>query len=353
MMKKLFSFLLVLVIMALMPACKQRPEKETRRNIILDVDTSVDDIMTILYFLSCPDVSIKAITIENGVSCIDSGAEIVLRLLNLTGHNEIPVAKGTAQPLAGDNAFPVEWQPPVDKPFGLELPEHTLKTAGVDAAELITKLAGTYRNNITILALGPMTNIARAFISHPRLAENIDQIYVSDGSVDIEGSIYIEYPEVNNRVAGWNLWVDARAAGIVFNSGAPVVLVPLDLTSLHGVDPLVLKSDFYEIYKRHSGGTIGKSMAVLMENWLTSYVSDQQADSTVKAVPIWDVVAGMIFHHPEIGTAWQDSRVKIQEGADEIAGQIVKLDSGSPNVRICFKGNQALLDSLLLVTAGK
>jgi len=55
----------------------------------------VDDMMSILYFLSCPDIDIKAITIENGISSVDSGAEMALRLLNLTGHPEIPVAKGT------------------------------------------------------------------------------------------------------------------------------------------------------------------------------------------------------------------------------------------------------------------
>ena len=350
-MKRIVFYLLFLALPAFTPGCKPQPEKETKQNIILDVDTSVDDLLSILYFLSCPDINIKAITIENGVSCIDSGAEIVLRLLSITGHPEIPVAKGTGQPLEGNNAFPKQWQPPVDKPFGLELPAHKLKVSETEATELITHLVSTYKNDITILAFGPMTNIARVFINKPKLAKNINQIYVSDGAVSVEGGIYLECPEINNRVSGWNLWVDARAASIVFSSGSPVVLVPLDLTSLHGRDPLLLKADFYTVYKQQARGMIGDCMTTLMWNWLDSYQYDAQEGSIIKMVPIWDVVASMIYHHPEIGTVWQSSHVQIKEGGPEIAGQIVTLDTGSPNVKICLKGNQVLLDSLLLQTA--
>jgi pyrimidine-specific ribonucleoside hydrolase len=352
-MKKYILYLPVIILLFFTPGCKQRPDKEIQRNIILDVDTSVDDIMTILYFLGCPDINIRAITIANGVSGVDSGAEIVLRLLSLTGHSEIPVAKGLSQPLEGNNAFPTEWQPPVERPFGLELPDGPLKPAVLPATEIIAQLIDSYKNDITILALGPMTNVAQVIVSRPELVKNISQIYVSDGAVNIKGGIAVEWPGINNQVSGWNFWVDARAAAIVFSSGVPVRLVPLDVTALHGIDPLVLTSDLYENYKQQSRGKIGKSMTSLMGSWLDSYVTNEKTDTVTKEAPIWDVVAGMVFHHPEIGTEWQDCQVKILEGSDEIAGQIVTLDSGTPNVRICLKGNQVLLDSLLLFTAAK
>lgn len=332
-------------------SCKTQPKEESKRNVILDVDVSVDDIMTILYFMGCPDINIRAITIANGVSGVDSGTEIVLRLLNLTGHSEIPVAKGLSQPLEGDNAFPRVWQPPVERPFGLELPDSPLKPADIPATEMIAQLIDTYKNDITILALGPMTNIAHVMLNRPALVKNISQFYISDGAVNIKGGIAVEWPTINNQVSGWNFWVDARAAAILFSSGVPVRLVPLDVTALHGIDPLVLTEDLYENYKHQTRGIIGNSMTALMGSWLDSYVTNEKADTLTKAVPIWDVVAGMVFHHPEIGTEWQECRVKILEGSDEIAGQIVTLDSGTPNVRICLKGNQVLLDSLLLQTA--
>ena len=348
-----YTLSLALVIFSLLSSCHSLPEKEPKKNVILDVDMSVDDMMSILYFLSCPDIDIKAITIENGVSTVDSGAEIVLRMLQMTGHPEIPVAKGNGVPLEGDLAFPEEWRPPVNKPFGLELPSHHLKFSDLDAVTLITDLAGKYRNNITFMALGPMTNLASALLRDPNLATSISQVYVSDGAVEVEGGIYQEWPRVNNHVSGWNLWVDARAASLVFSSGLPIVLVPLDLTALHGRDPLVLTPDLAARYRQAAHSTLGRSMAVLMENWLASYVYNPQGGAVAKGVPIWDVVACMIFHHPEIGTVWQDRHVRIGEGAVEEAGQIITVKGGVPNVRICLKGNQALLDSLLLQSAGR
>jgi inosine-uridine nucleoside N-ribohydrolase len=333
--------------------CKIQSEKETGRNIILDVDMSVDDMMSILYFLSCPDINIKAITIENGVSSVNSGAEIALRLLNLTGHPEIPVAKGTGRPLEGNNAFPVQWQPPVDKPFGLELPVHSLKTSGLEASALIKQLVSTYKNDIDILALGPMTNIASVFISDPGSAKNIRQLYVSDGALNVEGGIYIEYPQIKNHVSGWNLWVDARAASIVFNSGVPVILVPLDLTSLHGRNPILLKADFVDLYKQQARSLTGKCLSTLMERWIDSYTYDRQESSTVKMVPVWDLIASVIFHHPETAMVWQDSHLIIKQGKPEVAGKIITVESAMPNVRICLKGNQEMVDSLLLLTAVK
>jgi len=351
-MQKIVVFVLFLIVTGYIPSCKSQPEKESKRNIILDVDMSVDDMLSILYFLSCPDIDIKAITIENGVSTVDSGAEIVLRILNLTGHPEIPVAKGTGKPLEGDNAFPEQWRPPVDKPFGLALPAHHLIPSDKSAVTLIKQIAGENKNNLTIMALGPMTNLAQVFLDDPALAGTISQVYVSDGAVDVEGGIYQEWPAVNNRVSGWNLWVDAKAAGIVFNSGARLVLVPLDLTALHGRDPLVLTDGFLKQYMPLARDTIGKSMSTLMENWISSYVYSPQTAVTAAGVPVWDLVACMVFHHPEIGAKWEDRCLKITEGVDEIAGQIVSSKGCTPNVRICFGGEQALLDSLLLQTAG-
>lgn len=346
-------FFLVLVFLILQPSCNSKPEKVTQRLVMLDVDVSVDDMMTILYFLACPDVSIKAITIVQGVSGVEEGAEIVLRLLALTGHPEIPVAKGKGKPLKGDNAFPAQWQPPMDHPFGLQLPPHGLSLSRLSAEAMIDSLVTRHPGDITVMALGPMTNLAASLLNNSGLSAKIREIYVSDGAVKVEGGIYREFPAIENRVSGWNLWADARAAETVFQSGTPVVLIPLDLTALHGKDPLILTAHVAAAYRQQATGTIGKSMAVLMDNWLASYVDTQLTDTAVKRAPIWDVVAGMIFHYPAIGVTWHECHADIVQGTDEVAGQIVTSDSGMHNVRVCVAGDQSLLDSLLLVTAGR
>lgn len=350
-MKRILLMTFVLPVFFFFIACKTPPKEESNRNVILDVDTSVDDIMTILYFLACPDVSIKAITIVQGVSGVEEGAEIVRRLLTLTGHPEIPVAKGKGKPLEGDNAFPAQWQPPVDHPFGLRLPPHSLSLSRLSAEAMIDSLVTRHPGDITVMALGPMTNLAAAFLNNSGLSTKVREIYVSDGAVKVEGGIFREFPVIQNRVSGWNLWADARAAETIFRSGIPVVLIPLDLTALHGKDPLVLTAHMADAYRQQATGTIGKSMAVLMDDWLSSYVDTQLADTAVKRAPIWDLAAGMIWHRPAIATAWDECHAGIVLGGDEVAGQIVTSDTGVHNVRICAAGDQSLLDSLLLITA--
>ena len=90
-MRKYLILIITCILIIIIPGCSHEPKKQIKRNVILDVDTSVDDLMAILYLLACPDINIKAITIVDGVSNVDSGTEIVLRLLGLTGHSDIPV----------------------------------------------------------------------------------------------------------------------------------------------------------------------------------------------------------------------------------------------------------------------
>jgi inosine-uridine nucleoside N-ribohydrolase len=347
-MKKIYGYTLCLLFIFVLPTgCHTGTQEQPARKIILDVDTSVDDMMAILYFLGCPDIEIKAITIVNGVSNVDAGAEIVLRLLNLTGHGDIPVAKGSSSPLSGNNFFPAEWQPPVDQPFGLQLPPHQLQVVPLPADSLITQLLSASGDDISILAFGPMTNIARVFIKHPELIVRVEQLCVSDGAVYVNGSINLEYKGIHNMVSGWNLWVDPRAAGIVFGAGKNILLVPLDMTQPQSPHPVVLSSGLVKRFSQHAGGSVGGALKVLMNNWIGSYQAAVQPNDSLRLVPVWDLVAALVFHHPEIGNTWQNCRISIDEGDLETAGRIVLVDSDTPNTNICLAGNQALFDSLL------
>jgi purine nucleosidase len=325
---------------------------KSKRNVILDVDTSGDDLMAVLYFLGQTEIDVKAITIVHGVSNVDEGAEIVLRLLTLTGHTNIPVAKGAKVPLEGKNAFPVKWQPEVDRPFGLELPAHSQPVSSLTAAEMITDLIKTYRGNISIMALGPLTNIAEAFNKDPSLVEDVTCIFVSDGAVYVKGSISPEYPAINNSVSGWNLWVDARAANIVFGSGAKITLVPLDLTAMNSPNPILIRSGVVNKYKARIKGTLDSSLASLMSDWITYYHSDTNISNTEEQAPVWDLVAAEIFTNPDICTGWQHHFIQIKAGDPETAGQIIISTEKKPNVSICLTGSQALFDSAFLETAG-
>ncbi len=319
-----------------------------KRNVILDVDASGDDLMAILFLLSRPDIEIKAITTVTGVSKADAGTEMVLRLLHLVGITNIPVAKGATEPLEGRNAFPAAWQPSIDRPFGLTLPPHDLKASGIPAHRLISDLIGKYRGNISILALGPLTNIAMMFKEEPELISGVEEIYVSDGAVNVSGGIHIEYPAINNTVSGWNLWVDAVAGDIVFGAGVNVVLIPLDLTAVHAPKPLLLSSGV-AMHKEKQGGILAeKLLALLMGNWIDYYTSSVGLPEARDLAPVWDVVAAAIYVNPDICTEWEQHTVRIMTGNPDIAGRIIITDGTDRNVSICLKGNQAMFDNVLL-----
>jgi inosine-uridine nucleoside N-ribohydrolase len=343
---------LISVLIFLAPVKADPPQADQlKRNVILDVDTSGDDLMAILFLLAQPDIDIKAITIVQGVSNVEAGAEMVLRLLALTGHDCIPVVKGSTVPLEGNNSFPVKWQPDLDHPYGLELPPQSHKASEMTAPETIISLVNRYKGNISILGLGPLTNIALALEKEPDLVNEISSIFVSDGAVYVKGAINLEYPAIHNTVSGWNLWVDAKAAGIVFRSGVKIKLIPLDLTALHSKHPVLLRSGIVRQFSDTVRGSIGRSLGVILENWIAYYQADSKIINAENQAPVWDLVAAEIFANPEICIQSEEHSLDISTGNPETAGQIIFGKKKESNVSICLKGNQNLFDAVLLRSA--
>jgi purine nucleosidase len=261
------------------------------------------------------------------------------------------VVMGADVPLEGNNAFPAKWQPPVDHPFGLDLPAHTLKPSPQKADEVLSSLLKKFKGDISILALGPLTNIASVFIREPALAGYANDIYISDGAVYVKGAINLEYPAIKNTVAGWNLWVDARAAAVVFGSEAKITLVPLDLTAVHGPHPVLLKSGIVKQYNSKVAGKVGQSLSAIFNNWIMYYHADTKINDTEEQAPVWDLVAAEIYYNSKICTEWQERRIEIKSGDPDTDGQIVIVKDKNPNVRICLQGDQFLFEESLLKTA--
>jgi inosine-uridine nucleoside N-ribohydrolase len=346
-----YGYLLLLLWVSVAPMQLTEAQTAEKKHVILDVDTSGDDIMAILYLLGRSDVEIKGITVVRGVSGMAHGTELILRLMQLTGHPEIPVACGADVPMEGSNAFPDKWQPPVDKPYGLELPPHALKPSSQTAKELLRTLIEANPNRITIMALGPMTNIAGLFLDHPELKAAVREIYVSDGAVHIKGAINLEYPAIQNSVSGWNQWVDPKAAALVFASGVKITLVPLDVTALHAPDPLVLSGATIKKYTEKAILPSARALAVVLGNWISYYHTDTNLDGSQDKAPVWDLVTAEIFTDPDICTQWEEAAVRIMTGSADVAGQIVTAGMETPETRICLRGDHQLFDGALLKSA--
>jgi pyrimidine-specific ribonucleoside hydrolase len=199
--------------------------------VIVDMDVDPSDTGALLYLLKHPGVSVRGVTVSCGITYVPWGVANVLRLLDYVGFRDIPVAAGKEAPLVGDNAFPSAWRGGSYNFYGLELPVTDLHPSVMNASELIVSVISSSVENITLVATGPLTNIALALQADPSIKDSIDVIHIMGGAVTVPGNVGFEYPPIPNFVAEWNIWVDPHAADIVFKSGVPITLIPLDATN--------------------------------------------------------------------------------------------------------------------------
>lgn len=198
--------------------------------VIVDTDMAQEDMHAALYLLQHPNVDVKAITVVGtGETHCEPGVRHALGLLALNEAGDIPIACGSETPLAGDHSFPTAWRQNVDNLYGLHLPEGG-ETSSLSAPELIASIIKESSEKVTIIAVGPLTNVAEAVLESPDMIDNVQAIYVMGGAVEVPGNVGFSGVGIDNRYAEWNIYVDPSSANTVFNAGAPVTLVPLDAT---------------------------------------------------------------------------------------------------------------------------
>ena len=190
------------------------------RKIIIDTDPGQDDAVAILLALASPELEVLGITAVAGnvpLALTERNARIVCEL---AGRTDIPVHAGCDRPLARDlvTAEHVHGRTGLD---GIELPEPTMPLAGSHAVDFIVDTLRS-TDGVTLATLGPLTNVATAFARAPDVIERVERIVLMGGA----------YFEVGNitPAAEFNIYVDPEAAQAVFRSGAPITVLPLDVT---------------------------------------------------------------------------------------------------------------------------
>jgi purine nucleosidase len=211
--------------------------------IILDTDigTDVDDCLALALILASPELNLLAVSTVYGD--VELRARMVLKLLALRGAAGLPVAAGAARPLLGKR--PVYWAGHEGR--GLLAPEENgFRPASESVPSLIARLVMAQPGQITLVAIGPLTNVALALLVEPRLATNLASLVLMGGVVggtyrQPTGSLrpraqqapLVDHP-YSALALPWtehNFRSDPEAAHVVLTSGAPIKIVPLDVTS--------------------------------------------------------------------------------------------------------------------------
>jgi inosine-uridine nucleoside N-ribohydrolase len=188
--------------------------------VIIDTDPGVDDALALLLAMRSPELKIEAITPVAGNVPLDLTLPNALRMVEIAGRTDIPVAAGARAPLRrrlvtatyahGENGL-----------GGAVFPEPTTKPVATPAAVIIRQIVRKYPGEVTLITIGPLTNIATALNSDQELASMVRALVMMGGSLS-GGNI--------TPAAEFNVYVDPEAARIVFQSGIPITMVGLDVT---------------------------------------------------------------------------------------------------------------------------
>jgi len=185
--------------------------------IVIDCDPGHDDAIAILLALSSPEVELRGITTVAGNQTLDKTTRNALKVLELAGRTDVPVAAGADAPLKRPLrvAANVHGETGLDGP---DLPEPTTKVVDAHAADFLAELI---EPGVVLVPVGPLTNVALLLQRHPDVRNRLERIVWMGGAI-AEGNV--------TPAAEFNAFVDPEAAAIVFGSGIPVTMIGLDVT---------------------------------------------------------------------------------------------------------------------------
>ena len=304
---------------------------------IIDTDMAADDWMAILYLLQSPKADVKAITIAaTGEAHAGPGVRNALRLLALTNQTEVVVSSGRTKPLRGQHKFPLSWRIAMDLRLGLSLPSSRQRKSKQQGVELITQLIQTSPQKVVLVTLGPLTNIAEVLETDPAIVDKLKMIYIMGGALDVPGNIEVSGVSIKNRYAEWNIYIDPYATAIVFQSGAPITLVPLDATNR-----MPLSVAFYERFQASTPAA----------NFVHRTLTRLKPLIKKNEYYFWDPLTAVVATHNCLAT-FQERPVVVNQKEGPESGRTVA-DPGGSLVRICTAVDQKEFESIFLETLNR
>jgi inosine-uridine nucleoside N-ribohydrolase len=207
------------------PPARTSAEPPATVPVVLDYSTTPSDIGALLYLASHPGVDLLAVTLPGtGEADCAPGTRNTRQLLTIAGRPDVPVGCGRDEPLSGHRDWPDEWRRAANALPRIPV-QRVEQRPVVDAEAMLPEVLERADRKVTVVAVGPLTNIAVTLTAHPELVSKIERVVVMGGAVDVRGNV----PDAPS--AEWNLYVDPEAARTVLGSGVPVLLVPLDATN--------------------------------------------------------------------------------------------------------------------------
>ena len=193
----------------------------TPKHIILDTDPGIDDSLAILLAAASPEIVLDGVVSVHGNVSTEQTTINALSVLELAKADHIPVYKGCELPLVKESLLSPETHGNQGLGYA-QLPEPLNQPRAGHGSDHLIEQVMSRPGEITLVCIGPLTNIALAIRQEPRIVENVREVFIMGGA--------IQHPGNTTAQAEYNTFVDPHAAHIVFHSGMPITLTPLDVT---------------------------------------------------------------------------------------------------------------------------
>lgn len=297
------------------------------QRIILDTDlamgapgSDIDDGFALSLSIAEPELTLDAVTAVNGNADIDTATLLSLELLNRLGQPDVPVYRGAAAPLSRpDRGRPP--RPEIAERYGFRNP-----SPGYAAVELARRVIDA-PGEITVVAIGPLTNLAAALAIDARFATSVKEIVIM-------GGVFLGQTGEGGMPGEFNFWIDPEAAEAVMHSGAPLRFVGLDVTR-----KVRLTRAQAEHLRQSPADSFGHFAGEATSAWIDHMHAEFPRDPLLTdSCPLHDPLAVAVVAHPELVT-WQPAHVTVVTGDGPARGvAVTDLLHGSqarqPNCRI-------------------
>ena len=218
--------------------------------VVIDTDPGVDDAIAILMALACPSFEIVGLTTVGGNVPLARGTRNGLALLEYAGREDIPVAAGAARPYRGSFRYSYRFHTP--NGIGRRLPNPKTRPVEIGAVEFLAGALDHAPSGLTVIALGPLTNLALLLDRYPESLERLNSLVVMGGAVEVPGN--------TTANAEFNIHSDAYAANLVLSRMSPTTLVELGACR----QAAITREDIGNL---RSSGRLGRLAAQILANW--------------------------------------------------------------------------------------
>jgi purine nucleosidase len=304
-----------------------------RRPFLIDTDTASDDAVALAMALRHPGVDVRAITVVAGNVPLEMGVQNALYTVELCGRTDVPVYAGAAEPLAR----PLETAQFVHGADGMGdigLPLTGRVPAPGHAVEVMNRLAHEHAGELTLVTLGPLTNVALAVQADPQFATRVGRCVVMGAVADHIGNV--------TPVAEFNMWVDPEAVEVVLGARLPLQFVGWDISRHYAV------IDDAEAAALRGFGTPLAEFCVDIQGCVRAFCA---TETKLDGFDLPDPIAMAVALEPAVAIETRRWHLAVETGSPLTRGMVVMdvlgLTGAVPNATVVTVADAALFRALL------